>query len=223
MFTSHSRFCVAQSVQDRHKQACTITGQRAQTNQPTNMLARSLIPNALKVDRFARFSTLIANKGSPSTAGNRENPTTSNSLTFTYNKHPKYLPKSFHTAPNLLSTYYTAEHEWLKLDDGVATIGITKHASHELGDIVYCDPPQIAGEFEKGDQMVVLESVKAVSYVLAPASGKVTDVNQEAVENPAMISEAPTEGGWLVKMKLSDESELDEHMDEKAYLNLIAE
>lgn len=114
-------------------------------------------------------------------------------------------------------TYFTEEHEWLKVDGDIATVGITNHAQEQLGDLVFVDLPDVGLEVERGDDAAVVESVKAASDVYAPASGEVTEIN-EALEGDAAIVNASAESdGWLYKMKLSNPSELDSLMDEAGY------
>jgi glycine cleavage system H protein len=118
--------------------------------------------------------------------------------------------------------YYTDEHEWLKVDGDVATVGITNHAQEQLGDLVFVDLPDIGTTLEQGDDGVVVESVKAASDVYAPASGEVTEVN-EALSAEASIVNANAEGdGWLYKMKLSDPTQLEELLDIDGYKSLIS-
>ena len=118
-------------------------------------------------------------------------------------------------------TYYTDEHEWLKVEGDIATVGITNHAQEQLGDLVFIDLPQVGTDVEKGDDAAVVESVKAASDVYAPASGEVTEIN-EAVDNDASIVNASAESdGWLYKLKLSNPSELDDLMDLDGYKALI--
>ena len=118
--------------------------------------------------------------------------------------------------------YYTDEHEWLKVDGDVATVGITNHAQEQLGALVFVDLPDIGTTLEQGDDGVVVESVKAASDVYAPASGEVTEVN-EALSAEASIVNANAEGdGWLYKMKLSDPEQLEELLDIDGYKSLIS-
>ncbi len=118
--------------------------------------------------------------------------------------------------------YFTDEHEWLKVDGDVATVGITNHAQEQLGDLVFVDLPDIGTTLEQGDDGVVVESVKAASDVYAPASGEVTEVN-EALSADASIVNANAEGdGWLYKMKLSDPTQLEELLDIDGYKSLIS-
>lgn len=116
---------------------------------------------------------------------------------------------------------YTEDHEWVKLDGDIATIGISAHAAKQLGDIVFVEVPEIDAEFEKGDDAAVVESVKAASEVYAPVSGTITAIN-EALEDAPETVNADAEGeGWFFKIKLSDTRELDGMMDADAYKAFI--
>ena len=113
--------------------------------------------------------------------------------------------------------YYTDEHEWLRVEDGVATVGITNYAQEQLGDIVFVELPDVGTTMEQGDDGVVVESVKAASDVYAPASGEIVEVNGDLDGEPAKVNSAAEGDGWLYKMKLSNADELGELMDLDAY------
>jgi len=115
---------------------------------------------------------------------------------------------------------YTEEHEWLKLDGDVATIGITKHATEQLGDIVFVQLPDVGAKLAKGDSAAVVESVKAASDVFAPLAGEVVDINQAIVEDPALVNTDPQGAGWFFKLRLDDPKAMDGLMDETAYKKL---
>lgn len=118
--------------------------------------------------------------------------------------------------------YFTEEHEWLRVDGDVATVGITNHAQEQLGDLVFVDLPTIGNTVEQGDDVVVVESVKAASDVYAPASGEIVEVN-ESLNGDASIVNSGAEGeGWLYKMKLTNMGELEQLMDKAAYDASIA-
>ncbi|EIM75296.1 glycine cleavage system protein H [Nitratireductor aquibiodomus RA22] len=119
-------------------------------------------------------------------------------------------------------TYFTEDHEWIKVENGVATVGITDYAQEQLGDLVFVELPEAGATLSKGDTAVVVESVKAASDVYAPADGEVAEVNDALTSEPALINSAPTGDGWLWKMKLADESQLEGLMDEAAYKASIA-
>lgn len=117
----------------------------------------------------------------------------------------------------MTKTYFTEDHEWLSVDAGVATIGITDYAQEQLGDLVFVELPEIGKKLTKGDTAVVVESVKAASDVYAPVDGEITEANEALASDPALVNSAPAGDGWLWKMKLADESLLDGLMDEAAY------
>ncbi|TFZ57529.1 glycine cleavage system protein GcvH [Methylorubrum sp. Q1] len=112
---------------------------------------------------------------------------------------------------------FTDEHEWLRLDGDVATVGITAHAAEQLGDLVFVELPKVGTKLTKGEAAAVVESVKAASDVYAPLSGEVTEVNEAAVADPASVGTDPQGGGWLYRLKLDDASAMDGLMDEAAY------
>jgi glycine cleavage system H protein len=116
---------------------------------------------------------------------------------------------------------YTEEHEWLKLDGDVATVGITRHAANLLGDVVFVQLPEVGAALAKGDGAAVVESVKAASDVYAPVAGEVVEVNQAIVDDPAIINADPQGAGWFFKLKLKDTKTMDSLMDEAAYKRLI--
>jgi glycine cleavage system H protein len=115
---------------------------------------------------------------------------------------------------------YTEEHEWLKLDGDVAIIGITQHATEQLGDIVFVQLPDVGTKLAKGDGAAVVESVKAASDVFAPLAGEVVEVNQAIVEDPAIINADPQGAGWFFKLRLEDPKAMDGLLDEAAYKKL---
>ncbi len=119
--------------------------------------------------------------------------------------------------------YYSEDHEWVKVEEGVGTIGITDFAQDELGDIVFVELPQVGDEFDKEDNFGVIESVKAVSDLYMPVSGEVVEVNEDLLDQPELVNEDPYEDGWIVKVSLSDESELDELMDADEYSSFLEE
>ncbi len=118
--------------------------------------------------------------------------------------------------------YFTDEHEWLSVDGDTATVGITNHAQEQLGDLVFVDLPDVGTTLEKGDDGVVVESVKAASDVYAPVDGEVVEVNEELNGHPALVNESAEDKGWLYKMKLGDPAQLDELLDADGYSALIA-
>ncbi len=118
---------------------------------------------------------------------------------------------------------YTGEHEWVMVEGDIATIGISDFAQDQLGDVVFVELPERGSLLAKGDEAAVIESVKAASEVYAPVSGEVVDVNDALGDDPATVNSDPTGGGWFIKIKLSDPSELDGLMDEEAYNKFTAE
>ncbi len=116
---------------------------------------------------------------------------------------------------------YTEEHEWLKVDGDVIVVGITEHASEQLGDIVFVELPEENTEVAKDDEVVVIESVKAASDILAPLDGEIVEVNGALVDNPSLVNDDPLNDGWFFKMKIDDMSALDDLMDEAAYKAFI--
>jgi glycine cleavage system H protein len=117
----------------------------------------------------------------------------------------------------MTQTYFTEDHEWIRVDGNTATVGITGYAQEQLGDLVFVELPEAGRAVKKGDVAVVVESVKAASDVYAPADGEITDSNAALSGEPALVNSAPTGDGWLWKMTLSDPSQLEGLMDEAAY------
>ncbi len=113
--------------------------------------------------------------------------------------------------------YFTDEHEWIDVDGGNATVGITDYAQGQLGDIVFVELPSAGKQLEKGDDAAVVESVKAASDVYAPIDGRVIETNEDLEEDPALVNSDPEEGGWFFRMTVGDPSQLDGLMDEAAY------
>ncbi|WP_273524450.1 glycine cleavage system protein GcvH [Rhodosalinus sediminis] len=116
---------------------------------------------------------------------------------------------------------YTEDHEWLRDEDEVLVVGITEHAAEQLGDVVFVELPEEGATVTKDDEIVVIESVKAASDILAPMDGEITEVNEALVENPALVNEDPLGDAWFFKIRPSDRAQLDDLMDEAAYKKLI--
>ena len=116
-----------------------------------------------------------------------------------------------------MTLYFTGEHEWIKVDGDIATIGISNHAQEALGDIVFAEVPEQGKTLNKGDEAAVVESVKAASDVYAPVAGEVILGNAALADDPALINRDPEGEGWFFKMTLADKAELDGLMDEAAY------
>lgn len=112
---------------------------------------------------------------------------------------------------------FTDQHEWVRVDGDVATIGITDYAQEQLGDVVYVELPEVGKTFAAGDEAAVVESVKAASEIYSPVSGDVVEVNGDLEGAPGGVNEDAMGRGWFVKVKLSDKSELGKLMDEDAY------
>lgn len=114
---------------------------------------------------------------------------------------------------------YADSHEWVKVDGDIATVGISDYAQHALGNIVYVDMPEIGDEVNQGDDFGAVESVKAASDLISPVSGEVVEVNEELVDKPELINN-DAYGNWIIKVKLSDPSELDKLLDADAYAKI---
>ena len=120
-------------------------------------------------------------------------------------------------------TVYSDEHEWVRVENGNATIGITDYAQEQLGDVVFVELPDVGTTLAKGDQAAVVESVKAASEVYAAVSGEVLEVNEVLTDEPGKVNEDPQGAAWFIKMKLSDPSEINALMDEAAYKDFVAQ
>jgi glycine cleavage system H protein len=116
---------------------------------------------------------------------------------------------------------FTKDHEWLRVDGDIATVGITAHAQEQLGDLVFVELPEPGKPFEQGAPAAVVESVKAASDVYAPISGTVTDINQAIVDQPGVVNTDPMGDGWFFKLKIAEPSQIAGLMDEAAYQQLI--
>ena len=112
---------------------------------------------------------------------------------------------------------YTEDHEYCKVDGDVVTIGVSEYAQEQLGDITYVELPEIGDSFSKGDSLGVIEAVKAASDIYSPISGEVVEINENLEDNPELINQECYEGGWILKLKLSNPSELDGLMKVDAY------
>ena len=118
---------------------------------------------------------------------------------------------------------YSKEHEWVKVEGNAATIGITEYAQGELGDIVFVELPDVDDEINEGDTFGSVESVKTVSELYAPVSGKIVETNDELEDSPEFVNESPYEKAWMVKVELSNESQLDELLSAEQYSEMIGE
>jgi len=113
--------------------------------------------------------------------------------------------------------YYTKDHEWVKTDGDKATVGITDFAQKQLGDVVYVELPQSGSQLEFHQSMGVIESVKAVSDIFSPISGEIIETNEELNDSPELVNENPHDSGWIVKIKIKDEKELEKLMSASEY------
>lgn len=112
---------------------------------------------------------------------------------------------------------YTEEHEWVLVEDKYITVGITQFATEELGEIVFAELPKVGQSFNQMSEFGSIESVKTVSSLYLPVAGEIVEVNQDVIDNPVLINEAPYEDGWLVKVEVEDESELEQLMSPEDY------
>ena len=117
---------------------------------------------------------------------------------------------------------YTKTHEWAKIEDGKAKIGITDYAQMKLNDIVYVELPEVGDEIKKGEEFGVVESVKAASDIYAPLSGRVVAVNQDVVDSPEKLNENPYEN-WLIEIEISNKEEIDDLLDVESYKKVVEE
>lgn len=122
-----------------------------------------------------------------------------------------------------MTTYFTPDHEWIRVEGDVATVGVTRHAAAQLGDIVFVEIKEAGTMVAKGEECGTVESVKAASEIYAPVSGAITEVNPGPADDPASLNADPEGAAWLCRMTLSDPAELDGLMDADAYRALIGE
>ncbi|NVM34159.1 MAG: glycine cleavage system protein GcvH [Candidatus Lokiarchaeota archaeon] len=116
---------------------------------------------------------------------------------------------------------YSSSHEWIRIEDSTATVGITDYAQHQLGDIVFVELPELGMIFEKGSNAAEIESVKAVGDLIMPLSGEIIGVNQNLADNPELVNSSPFIDGWMIKIKLSNASEIDGLLSAEKYKQLI--
>jgi len=116
---------------------------------------------------------------------------------------------------------YTKDHEWLRVEGDIVVVGITEHAATALGDVVFIELPEVETVVAEGDEVCVIESVKAASDILAPLDGEIVAVNDKLVDNPSLVNEDPTGAAWFFKIRIDDMSVLDALMDEDEYNDLI--
>ncbi|AXI44772.1 glycine cleavage system protein H [Sulfitobacter sp. SK012] len=120
-----------------------------------------------------------------------------------------------------MTTYYSDDHEWITVDGDIATIGITQHAADQLGEIVFVEQKDVGDDFEKGDEIGVIESVKAASEIYAPVDGEVVEANGTLEDAPGSLNENPEGDAWIYKVKLADKAQLEDLMDLDGYKALI--
>jgi glycine cleavage system H protein len=116
---------------------------------------------------------------------------------------------------------YTDTHEWIKIEGDIARVGITDHAQSELTDIVFVELPEIGKKIREGDELCVVESVKSVSEIYAPISGKIVNINKLIEESPEIINESPYDEGWLVEIEIVDKSEINALLSADSYKKMI--
>ena len=119
--------------------------------------------------------------------------------------------------------YYTKTHEWLRVDDGYATVGITDFAQGQLSDITFVELPDVGRQVEAGDEIAVVESVKAASDIYAPVAGTIVEVNPDLEDEPELINNSPYEGGWLFRIEPKREEDVDNLMGAEEYIELCAD
>jgi len=125
--------------------------------------------------------------------------------------------------PSPTDRRYTKEHEWVRVENNLSTLGITDYAQDQLGDLVYLDLPSPGTQVKQLDKLGEIESVKAVSDLYSPVSGEVTEVNQEVVDKPELVNQSPYDEGWLVRLRLADPAEVDGLLTAEQYDELIAQ
>jgi glycine cleavage system H protein len=113
--------------------------------------------------------------------------------------------------------YYSEEHEWISVEGGVGTVGITEYAQEQLGDVVFVELPEVGASIDKGDDVAVVESVKAASEVYSPVSGEVVEINEELADAPGLVNQHAEGDGWFYKVNLTDDSELDDLLTRAEY------
>jgi len=120
-----------------------------------------------------------------------------------------------------VSIYFTKDHEYIRVEGDVGVVGISNYAQEQLGDIVYVELPDVGKVFDLGDEAAVVESVKAASEVYSPISGEVVETNDDLNDNPALVNETPEDGAWFIKLKISDNDELEKLMNADDYASYV--
>ncbi|MCL6607315.1 MAG: glycine cleavage system protein GcvH [Geminicoccaceae bacterium] len=121
-----------------------------------------------------------------------------------------------------MTTYYTKDHEWIRIEGSTATVGVSEHAQEQLGDVVYVELPEVGRAVRAGEQVAIVESVKAASEVYSPVSGKIVAANQALADNPGLVNEDAEGGAWFFKIELADPAELANLMNTEAYREYLA-
>ena len=121
-----------------------------------------------------------------------------------------------------MTIYYSEDHEWINVDGNVGTVGITDYAQNALGDIVFVEVPEVGDDFAKGDEVAVVESVKAASEIYSPVSGEITEKNGDLENNASIVNSSPDGDGWFFKISISDSNELEGLMNADGYKAFIA-
>lgn len=121
-----------------------------------------------------------------------------------------------------MTTYYTKDHEWIRVEGSIGTVGVSEHAQEQLGDVVYVELPELGRAVKQGEQVAIVESVKAASEVYSPVSGKIIETNQLLTENPALVNEDAEGRAWFFRIELADESELASLMTADGYRDHLA-
>lgn len=121
-----------------------------------------------------------------------------------------------------MTTRFTKDHEWVRLEGDIAVIGITQYATEQLGDVISVELPDVGKTYKKGDEIAVVDSVKTAAEVYAPVSGEVIEINDSIEDAPQTVNDEPLAAGWFAKLKIADKSELDGLMDDAAYAQHIA-
>lgn len=120
-----------------------------------------------------------------------------------------------------MALYYTKDHEWIRVEGDIGTVGISDHAQEQLGDVVFVELPETGRKVTQGDEIAVVESVKAASEIYAPVSGEVVESNDALGDNPGLVNEAAESSAWFFKLKLANAAELEELMDRDAYNSFL--
>ncbi len=123
---------------------------------------------------------------------------------------------------NPIDRKYTKEHEWIKIDGDIATVGITDFAQDQLTDVVFVELPDVGKQIEQNGNLCVVESIKSVSEVFSPISGEIVEVNKALENSPELVNNEPFEGGWIAKLKVKNEAELDQLMTQEEYNKFLA-